>query len=139
MTLELIPLCTVDVVLADPIFVGEGARGMRLIYEVLEATVTGDRLNGKMKGNASADWILVNGTVGTLDVRVTVETDDGALILSQYLGRTDISGGPGSAPIYVAPLFETGDERYAWLNTMQAVGKGQIDGSNLTYEWYELR
>jgi len=139
MALELIPLCTVAVTLRDPIAVGDGPAGMRLIYEVAEATVTGDRINGRMIGQASADWLTITGTTVSLDVRVTFETDDGAIILAQYLGRSDVSQGAGAAPIYVAPRFETGDERYAWLNSIQAAGKGVLDGSQLTYEWYELR
>jgi hypothetical protein len=39
----------------------------------------------------------------------------------------------------VTPRFETGDVRYAWLNRIQAVGKGNLEGSRLTYDWYELR
>jgi len=139
MTIELVPLCEIDIVLSDPIFVGEGPSGMRLIYEVLEATVTGERINGHHKGAASADWITVVGTVGTLDVRATFETEDGAIILSTYGGRTDLASGPSGAPIYVAPRFETGDPRYAWLNAVQAVGKGTLDGTNLHYEWFEVR
>lgn len=34
MTLELVPLCDIDIVLGDPIFVGEGPAGMRLIYQL---------------------------------------------------------------------------------------------------------
>ena len=41
-----------------------------------------------------------------------------------------MSGGAAAAKRY---------KRYAWLNTVQAVGKGELDGSNLTYEWYEVR
>jgi hypothetical protein len=139
MSLELIPLCTVAVTLRDPIAVGGGPAGLRMIYEVEEATVTGERLNGRMVGSASADWLTISGTTATLDVRATFESDDGAIVFAQYSGRTDISGGPGASPIYVAPRFETGDERYAWLNSIQAAGKGTLDGSALTYEWYELR
>ncbi len=135
MPIELVPLCTVDVTLAEPILVGEGPSGLRLIYEVVDATIDGDRISGRMRGHASADWVSVVGTIGSLDVRATFETDDGAVILAQYRGRTDISGGP----IYVAPLFETGDERYAWLNAIQAIGKGILEGSDLRYEWYEVR
>jgi hypothetical protein len=139
MTLELIPLCTVAVTLRDPIAVGDGPAGMRLIYEVAEATMTGDRINGRLLGQAAADWLTITGTTASLDVRATFETDDGAVVLAQYTGRTDLSQGPGGSPIYVAPRFETGDERYAWLNSIQAAGKGSLDGSQLTYEWYELR
>lgn len=51
---------------------------------------------------------------GTVDVRVLVETADGALVFVQYQGRVDLSAGMG-APIYIAPRFETSDPRYAWL------------------------
>ena len=43
------------------------------------------------------------------------------------------------APLYAAPLFETGDDRYRWLNKIQAVGKGAFDGTTLEYELYELK
>jgi hypothetical protein len=34
----------------------------------------------------------------------------------------------------------TGDERYAWLNKIQAVGKGTINEDlSVDYEWYEIR
>ena len=139
MTVELIPLCNLDVTLAEPIMVGEGPAGLRLIYEILEVTVEGDRLQGTMLGQAGADWVTVSGTVGTLDVRCTFQTHDGAIVLGQYQGRTDLSGGPENSVIYVAPRFETSDPRYLWLNAVQAVGKGVLDGSRLRYEWYEVR
>ena len=42
--------------------------------------------------------------------------------------------------VYVAPRFETGDERYAWLNRIQAVGKGTVNEDlSVDYEWYEVR
>ena len=139
MTLELVPLCTLDVTLAEPIMVGDGPAGLRLIYEVLDMTVEGDRLQGKMLGRAGADWVTVSGPVGSIDVRCTIQTHDGAIVLAQYQGRTDLSGGPGNSPIYVAPRFETADPRYLWLNAIQAVGKGKLDGSQLRYEWCEVR
>jgi len=38
------------------------------------------------------------------------------------------------APVYITPLFETSDERYAWLNKIQAVGKGTVEGDSRIYE-----
>ena len=143
MALELIPLCNATVSLAPPIIVGTTPSGSRMIFEVNEVRFEGERLKGSMKGAAGADWLVVSadGAVGTLDVRVTIETDDGALVYAHYYGRTDTSAGPGASPIYTAPLFETGDERYAWLNRILAVAKGEIsaDLSTLVYEMYELR
>ena len=75
----------------------------------------------------------------TLDVRVTLETHDGALVLLHYSGRVDASRGLGGAPIYAAPQFDTGDERYAWLNRLQAIARGTLSGSSLAYEIYEVR
>ena len=139
MSIELEPLCTLHVVLRDPIPVGAGPMGMRLIFEVESAEVRGDRINGKLLGSAAADWLLVQGNVATLDIRATVQTDDGALIYAAYTGRTTLGPDLAPGPLFVAPLFETGDERYLWLNSIQAVGKGIVDGHDLHYEWYEMR
>lgn len=79
-------------------------------------------------GAAAADWLLTGpeGT-GSLDVPVTLRTDDGGIIFVQYYGRSDVSRGLElPATIYVAPRFETGDERYVWLNRIQALGKGSV-------------
>ncbi|MBA2327760.1 MAG: DUF3237 domain-containing protein [Actinobacteria bacterium] len=140
MTIELVPLMTATINLREPIMLPNTPSGTRLIIEVASATFEGDRIRGKQKGVAAADWLTVGpeGT-GTLDVRATLETDDGALIYSCYRGRLDVSQPVGSAPIYAAPLYETGDERYAWINKIQAVGKGTTDGQLLEYEIYELR
>jgi hypothetical protein len=142
MAIELVPLCTLRIQCKPPIEVGAGPTGTRLIVELASAQVKGDRLRAEMLGAAAADWVIVGpeGT-GTVDVQATLQTDDGAIIFVQYNGRLDISQGlqfPMTA--YVAPLFETGDERYAWLNRIQAVGKGILyEDLSLDYEWYEVR
>ena len=137
--IELVPLCVVEVVLAEPLVIGKGPSGLRLIYEVIDATVRGDRLVGQLSGRASADWVTVEGSTGSVDVRMTIATHDEANILVQYRGRMDLTNGPGSSPIYVAPLFETGDARYEWLNRIQAVGKGDFKGDRISYEFFEVR
>jgi hypothetical protein len=139
MTLELVPLGTMTAELRQPLLLRGTPVGDRLIYEVESGRIEGDRLNGKLKGQSAADWLVASpdGT-GTLDVRALVETDDGALVFLYYTGRVNLAAGPG-APLYATPRFETGDERYRWLNTVQAVGKGTLRGSTLSYELYELR
>ena len=133
MSLELIPLCTVTVNLAPTINVSPSF----VIGEVTGARVEGDRLNASMKGSAAADWLKISPEgYGTLDVKITFETDDGALLHATYSGRLQFD----TMAVYATPLFHTGDERYAWLNRIQAVAKGtfQPDGT-LIYEMYELR
>lgn len=141
MAIELVPLCTLRLQTKPPIMIGAGPTGTRLVSEVANGEVQGDRLRGQMEGIAG-DWLLIGpeGT-GTIDVRATLRTDDGASIFVQYNGRLDGSRGwRFPMTVYVAPRFETGDERYAWLNRIQAVGKGTINEDlSVDYEWHEVR
>ena len=139
MTLELVPFATMTAVLDSPFALVGTPSGTRYIFEITELKVEGERLQASLKGRAAADWLTVgpDGT-GTLDVRMLLETHDGALVFVQYLGRIDVASGAG-APVYSTPRFETGDDRYGWLNKIQAVGKGVLDGSTLVYDLHELR
>jgi hypothetical protein len=74
------------------------------------------------------------------DVRLAIQTDDRAVVLIRYSGRLRFVPGQESVA-FIAPVFETGDNRYQWLNDIQAVGKGALpaDLSQIDYETYELR
>ena len=88
----------------------------------------GERLNGKVLGGG--EWALI-GPDGFLrvDVRMQVQTDDDAFLYVQYVGllgmtdtvQTALASGTGTnfgdQYFYTNPRIETGDERYAWLNT----------------------
>ena len=41
--------------------------------------------------------------------------------------------------VVAAPQFLTGDERYTWLNGVQAIAKGKTDGQTLVYDIHEVR
>jgi len=140
MAIELVPLCTIRVQLRPPINVGAGPAGTRLISEIESADFTGDRLSGQLLGTAAADWAVLSADgIGVLDVRLTLRTHDGATVFVRYNGRLDASRG-FPVTVYVAPLFETADERYSWLNRTQAIGKGSLhEDLSLDYEWYEAR
>lgn len=133
MTLELVPLCVATVSLAETINVSPSL----VIGEVVGMDVVGDRLKAHLKGHAAADWLQISPEgYGTLDVKVTMETDDGALIHATYSGRLQFDTGA----VYATPLFHTGDERYSWLNRIQGVAKGTFTGpGTLVYDMYELR
>ena len=73
-----------------------------------------------------------------VDVRMTLETDDGAMVFVEYRGRSSMETGVA----YSAPTFRTGDPRYAWMNQIQAVAKGIFDAEAMTMTYpmiYELR
>jgi Protein of unknown function (DUF3237) len=140
MAIELVPLCTIRMRLRPPVDLGAGPAGTRIIGEIASAEFKGDRLAGELLGAAAADWLLLGaGGTGLVDARLTIRTHDGATVFVQYSGRLDVTRGfPFAAR--VAPLFETSDERYAWLNQVQAVGKGSVtEDFSVDYEWFEVR
>jgi len=96
------------------------------------------RSDGVSTLSLHVDWIT-NRADGSyrLDVRLTLKTDDGALILVTYngIGQTTDAG----ASLRIAPLFETGDSRYVWLTRLQAVGVGERVGTAVTYDIYALK
>ena len=142
MTIELVPLCTATATLADPILMPGSPMGMRVIADLKSWELEGDRIRAHLHGVGAVDWMTVNADMlGTIDVRGLLETDDGALIYTWYHGRLDLSQGAGASPAYAAPLYETGDEQYAWMNRIQAVAKGTLsaDATQLVYEICEVR
>ncbi|HSI18598.1 MAG TPA: DUF3237 domain-containing protein [Sphingomonas sp.] len=138
---QLRPLCTSAVTLGDTHVIDSGPRGRRAIVDVLSVRMEGERLNARLLGRAAADWLTISpdGSYGTLDVRATLQTDDGAIIYVEYGGRI-VFGADGINAAFGAPLFETGDPRYAWLNRLQAVGKGRSDvrARTIHYRIYEV-
>lgn len=140
MPLELVPLCDVVVAVDPPVNVGEGPAGTRMIVGVSGIRVEGERLRGTVPAGPGGDWLTIGpGGVATIDARFGLETDDGAIVYAQYHGRMDASVPREERVIHVAPRFETADPRYAWLNLVQAVGRGTFGPEGVTYEWYEVR
>ena len=135
--MKLVQEFTMSATLKPPLPIGPGPIGTRLYYEVTGGTVSGDRLKGKVL--SGGEWALV-GTDGFLrvDVRIQIETHDGAFLYAQYLGLLEMneavhaalaSGGGteyGQHGFYTNPRMETGDERYAWVNTTFFIGEGHL-------------
>lgn len=112
-------------------------QGTRTIVQLVGGRFEGPRIKASVQAPAG-DWIT-NRADGTyrLDVRFTLRTDDGALILVTYngIGQTTSTG----ASLRIAPLFETGDPRYVWLTRLQAVGVGERVGTAVKYDIYALK
>jgi hypothetical protein len=117
--------------------VENGPQGTRTIVQVVGGRFEGQRVKASVQTPAG-DWIT-NRTDGSyrLDVRLTLKTDDGALILVTYngIGQTTDAG----ASLRIAPLFETGDSRYVWLTRLQAIGVGERVGTTVKYDIYALK
>jgi hypothetical protein len=101
---------------------GSTPQGALTIVPVIGGSFEGDRLRGKVLAGGG-DWIMAdaNGTF-SLDLRITLETDDGALIHMTFGGlRND-----ANHYLRTTPRFETAAPQYAFLNRLLAVGMGEI-------------
>lgn len=140
---EFIPLGTAVVEVDAPQTIGTGPAGARSIGALKSFRMEGERLSASLVPGTAADWAVRTGSIAVIDVRMTLKTDDGALIYMSYGGRLDLTNPSAGITAYVAPVFETGDERYTWLNAVQAAGKGVLvvdpAGARLEYELYEIR
>lgn len=109
--------------------------GHTRIAPVTGGTFGGPRLRGTVH-NGGADWITQVAGHSSLDVRITLETDDGALIYMTYKGMVV----RGDAGLYwrVTPVFNTASEKYDWLNHIVSVGKSkQIEGK-VAYDVFQI-
>ena len=115
-----------------------------------EEAPEGRRLSGKVL-TSGADWLLFDPDgVGHLDVRVTLETQDGAHIYVQYYGVIVMNekvnaafeqGGStdyGDTYFMTEPRFETGDLRNKWLNGVLAVAECCLKPGAAKYRVFEL-
>lgn len=131
--------------------VGDTPLGHRRVIPVSGGRFEGERLSGTILGHGGADWLLRRGDFSfQQDVRLTLETDDGAIILMSYRGvrysstevRERLSRGEqvGASEYYLrtAPFFETASPDYAWINTIVAIGIGEIASGGATYEVFEV-
>jgi hypothetical protein len=126
-------LCTITADTKQIAIIQGGPQGTRVHVAV---TFAGAKLRGNV-AESGGDWVTVraDGSI-KLDVRITLLTDDGAPILVTYNGVG--TRGENGLALRTAPLFETGDERYSWLNNVQAVGVGQAGEGSVTYDLYAL-
>jgi hypothetical protein len=110
-----------------------GPNGTRWIFAVTGGTFEGPKLRGRIAESPGGDWARQrpDGVVD-VDVRMMLQTDDGAQILMTYTGV--VFSKDGARAIRTAPRFETGDPRYTWLNNLQAVAHGAAGEAGPVYE-----
>jgi hypothetical protein len=102
--------------------IGSTPQGALTIFPVIGGSFEGERLRGKVLPGGG-DWVRarIDGIL-TLDLRVTLETDDGGLIHMTFSGVRDDANGY----FRTLPRFETATPKYAFLNRLVAIGIGEI-------------
>lgn len=122
----------------------------RRVGEITGGTFEGERLRGKILSGGS-DWQSLRADSAiTLNVRLVMQTDDGALIGVTYQGLRHgpaavmerIARGETVSPadyyLRALPLFETASEKYGWLNRIVTVAKGHRLASGPIYNVFEI-
>lgn len=129
-------LMKMSVVIARPQKIGAVPHGTRVTAPIAEGRFEGPRLQGRVLPGGG-DWTLLRADgVLELDLRVTLETDDGALIhmasfglrhgppeVIAALGRGETVD-PATYHFRMSPRFETAHPKYAFLNRLVAIGSG---------------
>src|SRR3954466_5654441 len=121
-------LMSMQVVVADPKRIGAVPHGVRVTAPIATSEFEGPRLRGRVLPGGG-DWTLLRSDgVLELDLRFTLETDDGALIhmtsfglrhgppeVLAALARGEMLD-PATYYFRTTPRFETAHPKYTFLN-----------------------
>lgn len=122
----------------EPAMMVPGApQGTRGVITVSGGEFTGPRLSGTIAPGGS-DWFTARAD-GSLriDARLALVCDDGSHVLFLYNGVA--VPGPEGLVIRIAGLFEAPEGPHAWLNAIQAVGRGAVVEGGVRYDVFALR
>ena len=109
--------------------------GHTSIAPVTGGTFSGPNIEGTVHAGG-ADWITQVSGHTSLDVRITLETDDGAIIFMSYTGV--VSRGDTGLYWRVRPIFQTASEKYDWLNHVVCVGKNKQVPGKVAYDIFGI-
>jgi hypothetical protein len=130
--------------------IGETPSGNRRVGLVAGGTFEGPKLRGTVLPGG-VDWIIGRPDgVTTLDVRIVLQTDDGAAIGLTYKGLRHgpaavmekvNSGQPVDPSEYyfrTVATFETASPKYTWLNKIFGIGTGNRPPEGPIYDIFEV-
>ncbi len=126
----------------DPIGPMEGSPGgPRQFWQIAEGSLSGRRINALLF-STGVDWMNVDEDgFWRPDVRAQFLTSDGAVIFLQYTGLVQQTHAFKTAANTNKPTdwtdqymrlsmrFDTGDDRYRWLNESLFVARGRLEGT----------
>jgi hypothetical protein len=149
-TLRWRPLFVFQIEVKAPSIIGATPGHDRRVGEITGGRFEGEKFRGTIRSGGS-DWqsLRVDGAT-TLNVRLVMETDDGALIGMTYLGIRHgpkevldrIARGENVNPseyyMRATPYYETASEKYGWLNRVVSVAYGHRVAGGAIYQVFEV-
>lgn len=146
-------LIDLQVDLDQPLVIGDGPLGKRVLFRGSGGSFEGPDMHGKVLPGGG-DWALFgpDGSM-TLNVRLTLCTHDNMLIYLSYSGRLIIPPelsadlthpvkraeiDPGKYYFRTSPVFETGAKTYKWLNDIVCVGSGYFFENGVGYRIFRV-
>ena len=148
--IETRPLFQINAEVSEPQITPGGPIGDRRFIPVIGGTFEGERLRGKMLSGGSDCQLMRADGVADLDVRVTLQCDDGAIIFMKGLG---LRHGPAEVMQRLAAgedvdpseyyfresiMFEAPSGPYEWLNRVLAIGKGRRGLNSVIIDAFEV-
>lgn len=145
-------LFTMDATLrAPPEVIGPVPEGVRANFHVTGGRFEGPRLHGVLRAVGQDAFLLRRDGMGLLEVLLTLETGDGALIEMRYDGVSDFGEDayegflrgeiPREVSLHTFPRLRSAHPGYQWLQRLACVGVGRADleRSTVRYEVYALQ
>jgi hypothetical protein len=124
--------------------------GTQMVFIVKGGRLEGPELKGEILPGGG-DWLLVgDDRIGRVDVRVSLRTDDGALIHYTARGIIQIpddglerlAAGERlpfeETYVRTTPKFETADERYARLNRLTVITHSELSQDHIDHRLYRV-
>ena len=145
------PLFNMSIEVDMPLqMIGRTPLGERRIAKVTGGSFSGPELNGTVLPGGG-DWLLLRADGALqLDVRLILQTNDGELIYMTYRGLRHgpakvmerLNRGeevdPSEYYFRIAPFFETGAQKYDWLNRILSIATGHRMAAGPVYEVHQI-
>jgi hypothetical protein len=144
-------LFNVEISLGEELDIGNIGKGYMSVTQISGGFFYGDKINGKVL-KFGADWGVECNGVNIIDSRYILQTEEGSYISVHTTGRLKISPenmnqinegktiAPNQYYFRENVFFETGDERYQWLNGIIAFSiLGIKDGEKISGDVYFVK
>mmetsp|Transcript_16860 Transcript_16860/g.38665 ORF Transcript_16860/g.38665 Transcript_16860/m.38665 type:complete len:149 (+) Transcript_16860:107-553(+) len=125
-----------------PTVVPNGPKGSRYIFPIVSGTFTGadPDFHGTIEA-PSADYAIrhTDGSGFTLKVFLVLKLHDDGILMATAEGRSERDAdNPNNSKITSSATYETGVERFKWMNNQVIVGYGRKEGLSITIDYYQV-